>query len=49
LREAAITTDAYLGRDCDSAYRTTLLSVLHQPELALSMPEAAEHPVTGIC
>ncbi|MDA0341490.1 MAG: hypothetical protein O3B74_07830, partial [Proteobacteria bacterium] len=48
LREAAISTDAYLGRDCDSAYQTTLLSVLHQPEPALSMPEASEHPVSGI-
>jgi hypothetical protein len=48
LREAAISNGAYLGRDCDSAYRTRLLSVLHQPEPTIAMPEDAVHPVIEI-
>lgn len=48
LKEAAITNDAYLGRDCATGYTTALLTVLHQPEPPLSMPKEAKHPVAGI-
>ena len=48
LREAAIANDAYLGRACPERYRTTLLSVLHQPTPALAMPKDAAHPTAGI-
>jgi hypothetical protein len=48
LVEAAITSDAYLGRDCPRAYTVTPLAVLHQPDPPLAMPEGAEHPAQGI-
>ena len=48
LKEAAITNDAYLGRDCATDYKTIPLAILHQPEPPLSMPEGAEYPVAGI-
>jgi hypothetical protein len=48
LTEAAITNDAYLGRDCAKPYQTRPLSVLHQPEPPLFMPEGTEHPRAGI-
>jgi hypothetical protein len=48
LKEAAITNDAYLGRDCTRSYNTKSLSILHQPEPPLSMPKGARHPVSGI-
>jgi hypothetical protein len=48
LVEAAITNDAYLGRDCPSPYAAKALDVLHQPDPPLAMPETAEHPMQGI-
>ena len=48
LTEAAITNDAYLGRDCPMPYQTRPLDILHQPEPKLSMPTGTEHPVAGI-
>ena len=48
LTEAAITNDAYLGRDCATPYRTSPLAVLHQDEPPLAMPEGSKHPQAGI-
>lgn len=48
LLEAAITNDAYLGRDCPKPYVVKPLAVLQQPEPAFEMPEGAAHPTTGI-
>jgi hypothetical protein len=48
LKEAAITNDAYLGRDCPKHYKTKPLSIIHQPKPSLSMPKGTEHPTAGI-
>lgn len=48
LTEAAITNDAYLGRDCPKPYQTKPLSIIHQPKPSLSMPKGTEHPTAGI-
>jgi len=48
LVEAAITNDAYLGRDCPKPYTAKPLAVLKQPEPEFAMPEGAAHPTEGI-
>jgi hypothetical protein len=48
LVEAAITNDAYLGRDCPKPYVVKPLAVLQQPEPTFAMPTDAAHPSAGI-
>ena len=48
LVEAAITNDAYLGRDCPKPYTVKPVEALQQPEPSLTMPEGSAHPTKGI-